>query len=42
MAMPKFRDDLVVNNLVVSALLTSELRIMSDGTPWRPLIDVGI
>ena len=37
---PKFRDDLVVNNLVVSALLTGELRIMSDGTPWRPLIDV--
>lgn len=37
---PKFRDDLVVNNLVVSALTTGEIRIMSDGTPWRPLIDV--
>lgn len=37
---PKFRDDLVVNNLVVSALLNGELRVMSDGTPWRPLIDV--
>lgn len=35
-----FRDDLVVNNLVVSALLSGELKIMSDGTPWRPLIDV--
>lgn len=37
---PNFRDDLVVNNLVVSAVLTGELKIMSDGTPWRPLIDV--
>lgn len=37
---PNFRDDLVVNNLIVSALLNGELRIMSDGTPWRPLVDV--
>jgi nucleoside-diphosphate-sugar epimerase len=37
---PKFRDDLVVNNLVACALTTGEIRIMSDGTPWRPLIDV--
>jgi len=37
---PNFRDDLVVNNLVVSALVNGELRVMSDGTPWRPLIDV--
>jgi len=36
----KFRDDLVVNNLVACALTTGEIRIMSDGTPWRPLIDV--
>lgn len=37
---PKFRNDLVVNNLVTTALAFSEIRIMSDGSPWRPLIDV--
>lgn len=37
---PKFRNDLVVNNLVTAALAFGEIRIMSDGTPWRPLIDV--
>ncbi len=37
---PRFRSDLVVNNLVLSALLHDEIRIMSDGSPWRPLIDV--
>ncbi len=36
---PSFRDDLVVNNLVCRTLLSGEIRIMSDGTPWRPLID---
>ncbi len=37
---PKFRNDLVVNNLVTTALALGEIRIMSDGTPWRPLIDI--
>jgi nucleoside-diphosphate-sugar epimerase len=37
---PCFRNDLVVNNLVTTALAFSQIRIMSDGTPWRPLIDV--
>lgn len=37
---PKFRNDLVVNNLVTTALVFGEIRILSDGTPWRPLIDV--
>lgn len=37
---PSFRNDLVVNNLVTSALAFGELRIQSDGTPWRPLIDL--
>jgi len=32
------RIDLVVNNLLGSALAYGEIRIMSDGTPWRPLI----
>ena len=32
------RIDLVVNNLIASALAYGEIRIMSDGSPWRPLI----
>ena len=32
------RIDLVVNNLLASALSYGEIRIMSDGSPWRPLI----
>jgi len=35
---PKLRVDLVVNNLVGWALTSGEIRIMSDGSPWRPLI----
>jgi nucleoside-diphosphate-sugar epimerase len=35
---PMLRIDLVVNNLLGSALAYHEIRIMSDGTPWRPLI----
>jgi nucleoside-diphosphate-sugar epimerase len=35
---PMLRIDLVVNNLLGSALAYNEIRIMSDGTPWRPLI----
>jgi nucleoside-diphosphate-sugar epimerase len=35
---PMLRVDLVVNNLLASALSYGEIRIMSDGTPWRPLI----
>lgn len=37
---PKLRADLVVNNLVGFAHTTNEVRLMSDGTPWRPLIHV--
>lgn len=37
---PKFRNDLIVNNLATSALAYNQIRILSDGTPWRPLIDV--
>lgn len=37
---PRFRNDLVVNNLVTSGLAFKEIRVLSDGTPWRPLIDV--
>jgi nucleoside-diphosphate-sugar epimerase len=35
---PMFRIDLVVNNLLTCAFTKKEIRIMSDGTPWRPLI----
>ena len=35
---PMLRIDLVVNNLLASALSFGEIRIQSDGTPWRPLI----
>jgi nucleoside-diphosphate-sugar epimerase len=37
---PKFRNDLVVNNFVTTALAYNQIRVMSDGSPWRPLIDV--
>jgi nucleoside-diphosphate-sugar epimerase len=35
---PRFRADLVVNNLVGYAFTTGDVLIMSDGTPWRPLV----
>ena len=35
---PMLRIDLVVNNLLGSAFAYGEIRIMSDGTPWRPLV----
>lgn len=35
---PMLRIDLVVNNLLACALSRGDIRIMSDGTPWRPLI----
>jgi nucleoside-diphosphate-sugar epimerase len=35
---PMFRIDLVVNNLLSCAVAKGDIRIMSDGKPWRPLI----
>jgi len=35
---PMLRIDLVVNNLLACAHAVGEIRIMSDGSPWRPLI----
>ena len=35
---PMLRIDLVVNNLLACAMARGDIRIMSDGTPWRPLI----
>jgi len=37
---PRLRVDLVVNNLVGHAVLTGEVLVASDGTPWRPLVHV--
>jgi nucleoside-diphosphate-sugar epimerase len=39
-ASPRLRADLVVNNLVGYALLTGEVLLKSDGTPWRPLVHI--
>ena len=37
---PQLRVDLVVNNLTGFAYLTGEVLILSDGSPWRPLVHV--
>ena len=39
-ASPRLRTDLVVNNMVAWAFTTGRIRILSDGTPWRPLVHV--
>ena len=35
---PRLRADIVLNNLVAHAVLTGDVRVLSDGTPWRPLV----
>lgn len=37
---PRFRADIVLNNLACWAYATREIRILSDGTPWRPIVHV--
>jgi nucleoside-diphosphate-sugar epimerase len=37
---PRLRLDLVLNDFVASAFLRGRIDLLSDGTPWRPLIDV--
>jgi len=37
---PRIRLDLVLNDFVASALTTGEIMVLSDGTPWRPLVHV--
>lgn len=37
-ASPMLRIDLVANNLLGCAVAKGAIRIMSDGTPWRPLV----
>jgi nucleoside-diphosphate-sugar epimerase len=36
----RLRLDLVLNDFVAAAIASKTIRIMSDGTPWRPLIHV--
>ena len=36
----RLRLDLVLNDFVAGALATGKITVLSDGTPWRPLIDV--
>lgn len=43
-ASPRMRFDIVLNNLAGLAWTTHEIRMTSDGTPWRPLVhalDIG-
>jgi nucleoside-diphosphate-sugar epimerase len=37
---PRLRFDLVVNNLAAWAFTTGEVRMKSDGSPWRPIVHV--
>ena len=39
-ASTRLRLDIVVNNLTAVALTTGQVRLESDGTPWRPLVHV--
>lgn len=39
-ASPRLRLDLVLNDFVACAIATGKITVLSDGTPWRPLIDV--
>lgn len=39
-ASPRMRFDIVLNNLAGFAWTTNEIRMTSDGTPWRPLVHV--
>lgn len=36
----RLRLDLVLNDFVAGALTSGQITVLSDGTPWRPLIDV--
>ncbi len=35
-----FRSDIVLNNLAASAFLYNKIIIQSDGTPWRPVLNI--
>lgn len=35
---PRLRCDIVLNDLVARAVLTGRVLVLSDGTPWRPIV----
>jgi nucleoside-diphosphate-sugar epimerase len=37
---PRLRADIVVNNLTGTAFTRGEVKLQSDGTPWRPLVHI--
>jgi nucleoside-diphosphate-sugar epimerase len=37
---PRLRLDLVLNNLVGWAMTTGKVTLLSDGTPWRPIVHI--
>ena len=39
-ASPRLRLDLVLNDFVAGAMADGRITVLSDGSPWRPLIDV--
>jgi nucleoside-diphosphate-sugar epimerase len=39
-ASPRLRLDIVVNNLAAVAMTTGQVRLESDGSPWRPLVHI--
>jgi nucleoside-diphosphate-sugar epimerase len=39
-ASPRMRFDIVLNNLAGFAWTTNEIKMTSDGTPWRPLVHI--
>ena len=39
-ASPRLRLDIVVNNLTAIAVTAGEVRLESDGSPWRPLVHI--
>ena len=39
-ASPRLRCDIVFNSLVACAYTTGKIEILSDGTPWRPVVHV--
>lgn len=39
-ASPRLRLDIVANNLTAVAMTTGQVRLESDGSPWRPLVHI--
>jgi len=37
---PRLRFDLVLNNLTAWAVTTGQIRLKSDGSPWRPIVHI--